>query len=410
MTLEDLEAVVKKHMLLADPHIIKLLCGFIVASRLPINPPWLFIVGPPSGGKTKLLEALLSVEGMVPIDNLTPKTFASGMRGKDGQSYSLLDNLMPNDTLLFADFTTFIQKDERQQGEIIGQMRRIYDGRFNNKTGNGVNVNWENRKISIIAGVTEEIYPALASFGTMGERFLLWEFLQADDYELAEMASHNLDDKPAKVEMEKAFAEFLNNFQIPAITTIDETTRKQIRDLSVFVCKARTGVRRKKYHRDNPIEQISKSEKPPRLVKQILGLGLGLQALNGGTMSDDDRHLLCKIALDSIPSMRRKCLQALTRYTNGVTTRGLAGMMNLPPETVRLHLQDLAAMELIKYSTISGHDQWRLHDEYRGLVEVYEGIRPIGDILAAKDEKEAIPDEFNLPPDELSSSYNSSSE
>jgi len=178
MTLQDLETVVRKYMLLNDPHIIKLLCGFIIASRLPINPPWLFIVGPPSGGKTQLLESLLDVTGIEPMDNLTARTFASGMRARKGEeSNSLLDRLKPNDTLLFPDFTTFIQKEERAQAEIIGQLRRIYDGRFNDKTGAGVETNWKGR-LSILAAVTEDIYPALAAFGTMGERFLLWDFIQ----------------------------------------------------------------------------------------------------------------------------------------------------------------------------------------------------------------------------------------
>lgn len=392
MTLKELETVVRKYMLLNDPHVIKLLCGFIIASRLPINPPWLFLVGPPSGGKTKLLEALLDVTGIVPLDNLTTRTFASGMRGRGGVSNSLLDNLLPNDILMFSDFTTFIQKEEKAQAEIIGQMRRIYDGRFNDKTGSGINTDWEG-KLSVLGGVTEDIYPALAAFGTMGERFLLWEFVQADDRALADIASKNLDDGPAKKEMREAFTEYLNNFPLPTNTQVDEVTRQQIVDLSVFVCKARTPVRRKKFHRDSPIIQVNQAEKPPRLVKQILGFGLGLQAINGGKMEDDDRHLLVKMALDSIPSIRRKCLESLTRYTDYITTRGLAGKMNLHSDTIRMHLEDLAAMKVIKYSTTTKSDRWTINEEYRGLMEVYAGIRPIGDVL-----KEEVPAEQEPPP------------
>ena len=259
-------------------------------------------------------------------------------------------------------------------------MRRIYDGKFVNETGSGVSTNWHGR-LSVMAGVTEKIYPALAMFGAMGERFLLWEFVQPNDREVAEMASKNLDDNPAKAEMQVAFAEFLNNLPDSETTTIDETTRKQIVDLSVFVCKARTQVERKQYHRDNPIMQVYKPEQPPRMVKQILGFGLGLQALNGGQMTDSDRHILCKMALDSIPSIRRKCLQTLTLYTEGVTTRGLAGAMKYPVDTVLMHLQDLAAVNVIDYLTATNRDRWRIKDECRSLMEVYEGLRPIGDIL-----------------------------
>lgn len=390
MNLNDVENVVRKHLLLKDPQIIKLLCGFIIASRLPIDPPWLWIVSPPSGGKSTLLESLLGITGVKPMDNLTARTFASGMKGKQGKSYSLLDNVDPNDTLLFSDFTTFINKDERVRAEIMGQMRRIYDGRYVDKTGAGISTEWSG-KLSVLAGVTEKIYFVMPSFGPMGERFLLWNFLQPEDKEVAEKASFNLDNTAAKQEMKEAFALYLNDFPLPSARQVDETTRKQIVELSTFICRARTQVERKKYHRDNPIEQVYTPEGPGRIVKQILGFGLGLQAINNGEITNDDRKLLCKMALDSIPAPRRKCLQALTQYPQGVETRALAKKMNYPdPAAVRVHLQDLAAVGVIEYLTASKRDRWKLKDIYVYLMEVYDGIRPIGDVL---EEEEPLPEE-----------------
>src|SRR3990167_1862522 len=124
MLLSDLEAVVRKHLLLADSNIVKLLCAFVVASRMPINPPWLFIVGPPGGGKSMILKALQGITGTTPIDDLTANTFASGMRGREGKSNSLLHNLPPNSILIFKDFTTIISKDEQSRGAIVGQLRK----------------------------------------------------------------------------------------------------------------------------------------------------------------------------------------------------------------------------------------------------------------------------------------------
>src|SRR3990167_2702988 len=193
-------------------------------------------------------------------------------------------------------------------------MRKIYDGDFRKQTGAGTGTDWQGR-LSVLAGTTEKIYPSMGMFGAMGERFLMWDLDQPNDREVAKLAAQNLDDGPATAQMTAAFAEFLNNFPLPVdIKRVDEKTENQIVDLAVFVCKARTPVERRKYHRDSPIEQVYRPEQPPRFVKQILGFGLGLQALSGGALTDDDRHILCKMALDSIPSIRRKCLQALTQY------------------------------------------------------------------------------------------------
>src|SRR3990167_10614173 len=178
MTLAQLQAVVSKHLLLADSNIVKLLCAFVVAARLPINPPWFFIVGPPSGGKSALLKSLHDITGIVRIDDLTANTFSSGMRGQGGQSNSLLDKLIPNSILLFKDFTTLISKDDASRSMIIGQMRKIYDGDFRKIYGNSVEINFESKAPAVLAGVTEKIYPSMAMFADMGERFLFWSFKQ----------------------------------------------------------------------------------------------------------------------------------------------------------------------------------------------------------------------------------------
>lgn len=398
MTLADLEAVVKKHMLLADTHIIKLLCAFVVASRLPINPPWFFIVGPPSGGKSQLLKSLQHAAGVLPIDDLTANTFSSGMRGQNGQSNSLLDKLQPNSILLFKDFTTIISKDDSSRSMIIGQMRKIYDGDFRKIYGNSVETNFEGKAPSVLAGVTEKIYPSMAMFADMGERFLFWDFKQAETIDerkaVNRMAARNLNDGPGNAEMKASFTEYIESLAIPEkAIDMDKDTESQIVDLAEFVTRARTPVLRKKYSRDEPIIQVYRPEQGPRFVKQVLGIAQGLWVVSGGEITEEDRWILCKMALDSIPSIRRKCLQALTQYNLGVNAVRLADELRYPKDSIQMHLEDLAAVKVIDRTRLHNRELWKIKDEYRVIMEFHEGIKSLNQTL-----EEEVPTEEAAPP------------
>jgi predicted ATPase len=88
MTLSELETIVKQHMLLADEGVVKLLCAFVIAQRMETSPPWLFLVGASSGGKSMLLKALRNVQGYYALDDLTANTFVSGQQKKTGSADS----------------------------------------------------------------------------------------------------------------------------------------------------------------------------------------------------------------------------------------------------------------------------------------------------------------------------------
>jgi hypothetical protein len=397
MTLSELETIVRKHMLLADARIIKLLPAFVMAARLPINPPWLFIVGPPSGGKSQMLKSLEGCRGMFKIDDLTATTFISGMPNRNGESTSLLERLVPNSILLFKDWTTIISKEGESQSIVIGQMRKIYDGDISKSYGNTKQVNWVG-KLSVLAGVTEKIHSSMEMFADMGERFLMFDFAQLDSIQgrkdVGRRAADNMDDSIAIGEMKPAFTDFIDNLKIPeTLPVVDETTKEQIIDLAEFVTRARTPVLREKYNKEKPIIQVYKPERTPRFIKQVLGLAMGLQVVNGGPLTDYDRHILSSIALDSIQNIRRLCLKALTEYDQ-VETAALAVHLGYPTESLKMHLQNLATLNVVEFrKSRHGKDRWRLLDEYRVIMTEHDNIKQIGDIM-----EEQVPAIEEVPP------------
>lgn len=393
----ELETTIKKHMLLADPYIIKLLCSYVVAAKLPIRAPWLFIVGPSSGGKSMLLESLESLPLIFPIDDLTSTTFASGMKGKDGESNSLLHQLADNSTLVIKDFTTILSKDKEAQKTIIGQMRKIYDGDFLKKFGNGQKVDWKG-KISILAGVTSKVHTTMYQLADMGERFLMYNLEQPDRIEQGMVATANLDTASKITDMKAAFVEFLT----PLIDTLpqqmpqlSEDVRRSYVELAELATRARSAVERNEFSRDKEIRMVHFPEMTGRFATQLLVLACGIMVINGQPeLTESDKQLLYKISLDSIPNLRRICLQALTQFRE-VETASLAVHLKYPAGTLRLALQDLAALKVIDYTKAGNRDKWQLHDNYRQLMSRYEQITMTEEVLDGLEVAE-LP-----PPDDL---------
>lgn len=374
MNFEDLQEIVDKNMLLADRDVVKMLASFVVCARMPMNPPWIFLVGPSSGGKSMLLSALEACNGFIPLDDLSPNTFASGMVTVKG-STSLLDQMLPNSVIVFKDFTTIISKDKENRAVVVAQLRKIYDGDFSKRWGNGQEIKWKG-KLSVLAGVTSKVYSAMYAFADMGERFLMYTMKQPDRIEVGMLATENLNDKKSNEAISKAFVEYLDSLPIPSEPVqIDRDTRLSIVHLAELTTRARSSVERDMYSREKEIRQVHFVEMTPRFAKQLTALATGFTVINNSPqLTEQDHQIIYRIALDSIPVMRRICLKALTKYKQ-VETAGLSVSLKLPSSTVRVHLQDLAALEVVNFSKKSNNrDTWELKENYRKILSRYEGI------------------------------------
>src|ERR1700733_1595092 len=170
----DLRSVLKdlkKYLLLADPDAFLILLGAAAAFAVGLDPVWLLIVGPPSGGKTEFLRMLNECPMVYPLSELTPRTLASGLLMPDGRDASLL--LQVNSKILvLKDLTTLLEmrRDDRQ--EVLAQLREIYDGRFTKAWGTGQRLDWSGR-VGFIAGVTSVIDQHHQVMGMLGQRFIL---------------------------------------------------------------------------------------------------------------------------------------------------------------------------------------------------------------------------------------------
>jgi hypothetical protein len=181
--LKDIKTEWEKYLIIVDPNIVDMILATLVGnSMIQSDPIWVMLVAKSSGGKTTLLKPATLVPGVFFVDDMTEKTLLSGYKIK-GKETSLL-RVIGNGILAFSDFTSILAKNPVSRGEILGQMKLIYDGEVVKRTGTG-EVAWKG-KIGFLGAATPDIYWHLESGRSMGERFLYYNILQPTDSEIAE--------------------------------------------------------------------------------------------------------------------------------------------------------------------------------------------------------------------------------
>lgn len=380
MTIQELENKVKEYMLLADDGIVKLLAAYPVCMQLEMPPPWLFIIGPSSGGKSMLLNALADVPGYIAMDDLTQNAFLSGAKLGNGKEASFLYRIRgtKNPFLVFKDFTTILSKGQESRQQVIGVMRKIYDGELNKSTGTGEDLEWKG-KMGVLGGSTSTFHTKMADFADMGERIILYTFAQPNDVDLGNRIFddtekfNGLVDFTARDSMREAFRNYVNGIEIPeTLPRFTAETREELISLASLTTRARSGVERDKFSRDKTIVAIHMQEQIARFLKELIAIAYGLIILNQNEgvegLTDLDKRILYRIALESIPMTRKRVLTELAK--RGTTTaKSLSEGIKLSAETIERTMQDLHAHGLVTVTLNTYGTSWNILPNWKNTID-----------------------------------------
>lgn len=394
-TLDQLQNEFDKVYLLEDRQIIRTAAAFVIANKTGRDPLWLFLVAPSSGGKTEIINA---IEGLVdfvhPIDTLTVNTFASGQK-RAGKETSLLLKIQSG-ILTFKDFTSILEMNKDARKEIMSQLRAIFDGKFVKRTGTGDDIKWAG-KLGLIAAVTSIIHHKQQEFAAMGERFIQYAIKQPDRRAVQRRIFTNSFDMTAKrIHLQACFKSYIDNI-LAAVQdeniVLPDDVMEEIIELADFSTQARSGLAVSE--RDGSIQYIPDSEMPTRVTSQLITMASGLISLHKGepnstitALTEDDRSILHKITLDSIPRKRRQAMQFLTKYKLGATAAAVATELNYETEVMKQTLQELCALKLAKRVARRDTYFYVLNDIYRPTLEKFEEIAPLDEELQAMDARD----------------------
>jgi hypothetical protein len=343
--------VLLQHLHQPDLQAARILYSAVAAHRLKGTPVWPMVVAPPGSAKTVLVEALEGLPGMNVhlIDTVTPQTFISGQIPDPQQTSrkpaSLLLRIGEKGIIVAPDFSTVLSGNADKRTSIFSDLRRIYDGQLRKEFGTASDDphEWKGR-LTFVAAVTPAVDSYTSVFQSLGERFLMIRWPRANGVEAAEAAMHQ-DTGRAKSELRAALGELFGN--LPEVEPkLPPDMSRMIAALSEFTVRARTHVHRSNYGAKE-IESPPEPESPTRLSQQLAQLAKGSALLDGrDTVNDDDYRLVQRAAMDCIPPVRRKVVDALL---GGAALQAL----KIPRSTLKYAREDLEALELMDGSALS---------------------------------------------------------
>jgi len=330
ITLPEIRKMYQEYMKIRDDD-LKMVDVTIAAAysiQYPDDPVWMFIVAPPSSAKTELINSVSELPHIYEISEYTPKTMASGKHGKT----ALLENIKPVTTLLFKDFTTILEMRHEDKGTIFGQLRDIYDGKYNKPTGSGKVINWKGR-LGILGAVTEIIDVQYKISSLLGERFLYYRLEEQDPIDAAHMAFRmSGKEKPIREKIKQAVKEYVASLNIETTIDFSDDYEEEIIQLAIFAVRTRAGVIR---DWKRQIEMILHPEAPMRITKQMKCLAKALALIQKKTSVDESiMNIIRKVAFDSISTLKSRIVIELCK-SNPLTTIQLAEAVGYPPNTVK---------------------------------------------------------------------------
>lgn len=390
LTLDQLKEVFNKHLIIADPYIIDILVALLITHALKCDPVWCLFVAPSSGGKSEILNALLDLPNIFPISTITPKTFSSGYQGG---KHALLNKLTNNEILMFKDFTSILSLPLNEQGEIMAQLREIYDGKFDKTDGTGNQVRWEG-KLGFLAGVTEIIDVRKGNMNILGERFIQYRIQQPNRKEVVKKAITNTGNiKEVREDMRTALAGCVKNYLTGLNLQYDKSIENEyvdfLADYTNFATIARTEVIRDSKSHQREITFNPTPEMPTRFATSLWNLTKGLSILNLDPTYT--KKIIKKICFDSIPKVRKLlldyCSDPLCLDDDGrISNVELSNLSGYTITTIERNMEELAVLGVVRKTKqtkqANSPIMWHIQNEWRMLFGLDDVDSNINDLTA----------------------------
>lgn len=368
MKLADVREEFEKYIVISDKWALDVVMATFVGNELiDRDPLWTIIIGPSSGGKTTLIAPCVSLPHTYFVDDLTEKTLLSGYKVK-GKEASLLKKI-GSGMIAISDFTSILAKNPISRGEILTQLKLVYDGKLTKETGTG-SIAWTG-KIGFLGASTPDIYSYLENSRSMGERFLYYWFEQPTSQEIMDkQASHNLSSRQITETLQELYKSYFeditlfvraNNIELK----MDAEQKKRVNDAAVFCVNGKATIHTDfKTGRPDAIPNISGVGRDAKIFDTLLH---ALQVMDcfehndpSRPVSDEMVAIVEKCAYSSINRERRKILEILVKRESSMTSSqiGASEGLGLDKEGVNKYLAPLHAVGMISKRATGGAHTW----------------------------------------------------
>ena len=320
-----------------------------ISVNMPGEPLWIFVKGPPSCGKSTVIEAFGGNNKYFDyVSKLTATALISGHREGDSQLPK-----MDGKTLFIKDLTVLLGMPEGIQQQLWDLLRDCYDGYVKIPYGNGPPKEFTGFKFCCIAGVTGAIDRHNDS--DMGARWLKMDFLGNDFDEDAHMdfamsnAKHKAESKSSLLHAILGYYRYLaENFsedKLPPFSK-EETPElyNKIKMLARLVARLRTKVASDRYE---GLITRPESEVASRLGIQfqtsIRALGYVRQEEE---ITNSTYEIVKKLAFDSSPGLGLEVAEYLFKKTEA-SAINIVNDLRIPRTRVQKILTDFQQLDIV---------------------------------------------------------------
>ena len=350
--LEQFKLVCHKYLIINDDEYLDVVFGVIMANRLDSKPVWLYLVGPPSCGKTEILQAL-SGDEISQISTISAKALISFWE-KDSKGRKKENSLLPQingKVMIIKDFTAMIRDRQETLLAVTGRLRDAYDGSSCRAVGTGIKS--FHSKFGIIAAVTNIIDKHRGMLAELGERFLTYRCPEVSEEESTQrcwIVSATSSTSGQEEEIRKASSRILAKPLHKVI--LSDSFRNKVIEIAQYVAVARCEVMRDPYSKE---AEIPTPEIATRLTRQLCDLAIGISVVREERyVSRSTQKLIHKTALDSLTLKRLRLLGVLYKaFPNFLTTEQVTTQMRYAKPTVERWLGDLHLLDLVTKDVIT---------------------------------------------------------
>jgi len=365
MSLPDALAVFGRWLHLDDEAPVLAVAAAMVANLADGDPVWLLVVGPPSGGKTEILQACAPLPFVIGAATISEASLLSGTSKRERASDAtggLLRQVGAFGILLAKDFTSVLSQNKDTAKQAMAALREIHDGKWDRPVGTdgGRVLTWEG-KCGLVGGVTPSYDRYSAVISALGDRFML---LRLPDVKAGAQALSALDNSEhetqMRAELSAAMTGLIANADRKLVhQPLTDSERDHLIRLATFAARARTGVERDGYSQELLV--MPQAEGPARLVKAIRRLYGALGAIG----ADDETRwaVVVRVALDCAPAIRVPLMRELLKADGPLRTSELAAAVGMVTKTAHRQLDDLALLGIAERS--KGHNADNAPDLWR---------------------------------------------
>ncbi|MCL4466853.1 MAG: hypothetical protein M1401_18665 [Chloroflexi bacterium] len=353
-TLAEVVATFRRRLYLPDTGALEVVLGAYAANRLPGDPVWLVVVAPAGGGKTEKIAPIAGLPHAKMVGVLTEPSLLSGTSKRDqaaGAKGGLLKEIGAFGVLVVKDFGGIFSMHRDAVGPVVAALREVYDGSWSRFVGadGGKELSWQG-KCGLIGAATPAIDAAHRIIAQLGERFIFYR----EDENRADRRAKTLkklenvgEEQSMRAELGAAVVDFFSgvNFdRAPDPITTEENS--WLADLADFITTCRSAVIRDTFSPGREIELIPGAESPTRLAGVLAQLLRGLLVI--GIERGRAWELIRKVALDSMPQMRRQAIECLAKQEMACSTSEIGEALDYPTNTMRRTLEELNCFAVIE--------------------------------------------------------------